>query len=258
VKEGLEIQNVRFSYDGQTDVLKDISLRIRPGGMAGIVGPNGAGKTTLLRIISGYLQPESGTVTLEGQDIRGFSRRQMARRMALVPQFSGMEYDFTVKDIVLTGRFAHISRLKAETRTDYGIAAQAMARAGIAHLKDRSVLSLSGGEWQRMIIARALCQQSDMMLLDEPVSHLDMRHQVQLLKTVRSLCDEGGITAVTVLHDLSLTYNFCDTVFLLQEGRLAAAGAPKEVLTPDTIEKVFGQAVYFARMAEKTYILPVL
>lgn len=258
MKEGLEIKNVRFSYDGQTDVLKDIDINIRPGGMYGIVGPNGAGKTTLLRIISGYLKPGEGRVTLDGQDIQKFSRRQMARRMALVPQFSGMEYNFTVRDIVLTGRFAHVSRLKTETKADYRIAAQAMEKTGIAHLKDRSVLSLSGGEWQRMIIARALCQQSDMILLDEPVSHLDMLHQVQLLKSVRSLIGEMGLTAVTVLHDLSLAYNFCDTVFLMLQGRVIAAGAPNDVLKEERIREVFGLPVQIYHSGDNTFVLPKL
>lgn len=258
MSEGLAIEGVRFAYAGGPDVLRHIDARIEKGGFFGIVGPNGAGKTTLLRILSGYLKPQEGRVLLGGADVSGLGAREIARRMALVPQFSGMDYDFTVQDIVLTGRNPHISRLKGETKDDYDIANEAMRRAGLLEFKNRSVLSLSGGEWQRMIVARAICQQSDFILLDEPVSHLDIRHQVDLLKTVRELVEEEGITAVAVLHDLSLTCNFCDWVMLLEQGRVYASGSPEEVLTEENIAAVYGLAVHLTRLDGRLYILPRL
>lgn len=258
MKEGLRLASVRFAYDENADILKGIDAYVAPGSFYGIIGPNGAGKTTLLRIISGYLKPQAGAVTIDGKDITGLSIRETARLMALVPQFSGMEYDFTVQDIVLTGRHPHLSRLKVESISDYDIANSAMQRAGISHLKHRSVLSLSGGEWQRMIIARAICQQSDFILLDEPVSHLDIRHQVDLLHAVRSLVKGQGITAIAVLHDLSLTYNYCDSVMLLKDGAVYASGRPEEVLTVQNIETVYGLSVHSARIGGNTYILPKL
>lgn len=258
MSEDLLIEGVRFAYDNGADVLNHITARIEKGSFFGIVGPNGAGKTTLLRIISGYLKPQQGKVTVGGVDICKMGAREVARRMALVPQFSGMDYDFTVQDIVLTGRNPHIGRFRGETKDDYYIANEAMRRAGLLEFKNRSVLSLSGGEWQRMIIARAICQQSQFILLDEPVSHLDIKHQVDLLRTVRQLVREEGITAVAVLHDLSLTCNYCDSVMLLKKGGVYALGSPEEVLTAENISSVYGHPVYLTRQNGSLYILPEL
>ncbi len=256
MKKGLFIQNLSFGYDEKADVLKDINLSLHPGEFVGIIGPNGAGKTTLLRCISGYLKPSQGQVLLDDTQIRKLSINQLAKKMALVPQHSALEYDFSVQDIVLTGRNPYIKRLQDETEQDYEIANDAMKKAGVYELKKRSVLSLSGGEWQRMIVARALCQQSDIMLLDEPVSSLDIKHQVEILSIVKMLTRYQSLTAICVLHDLTLTYNYCDRVILLCDNEVYAEGKPIDVLTQKNLQRVYDTDINIIQDGQHRYIFP--
>ena len=184
--------------------------------------------------------------------------REVARRMALVQQHAALEYEFTVGDIVLTGRNPHIRRWRGESKEDYDMAAKALAEAGIAHLKDRLVTELSGGEWQMMILARALTQQADIMLLDEPVTGLDIRHQVHIMGTVKRLAAERGISVVCVLHDLNLALCYCDQIALLKDGKLVAVGAPADVLTKERLEDVYATRLHMIEDGGQTFILPVM
>lgn len=253
---GIQGRNISFEIDGNR-ILNDVSFDF-DGGFIGIIGPNGAGKTTLLRMISGYLKPDRGSVLLEGTDICAIDIKTRARKMALVPQNYALEYDFTVLETVLMGRNPHKRLFEADTKEDYAMAMDSIRKAGIEHLKDRSILGLSGGEWQRMVIARALCQQSGILLLDEPVSSLDIRHQVGILDMVWDLTRKHGLIAVCVMHDLNLTYNYCDRVFMMKEGSIHSRGTPKEVLTREKVQEVYGVKVHIMRRGESVYVLPAM
>jgi len=254
----ISVQSVSYSYTPPQLALNNVRFEIPAGRFCGIIGPNGSGKTTLLKCISGYIKPDTGSVTIGGMGVRGMSTREVARRMALVQQHAALEYEFTVGDIVLTGRNPHMKRWKSETSEDYAIAAKALEEAGIAHLKDRLVTELSGGEWQMMILARALCQQADIMLLDEPVTGLDIRHQVHIMGTVKRLAAERGISVVCVLHDLNLALAYCDQIALLKNGRLVAEGLPEDVLTRERLEAVYSTKLHMIEDGGQMFILPVM
>ncbi len=254
----MKISDIHYSYEPPQWALQNVSFTIPSGRFCGIIGPNGSGKSTLLGCISGHLKPSGGNVTIGERNVADLSVREIARRMALVQQQTTLEYDFTVGDIVLTGRNPYMKRWRSESREDYAVMNAALETAGIAHLKDRLITSLSGGEWQMMILARALCQQADIMLLDEPVTGLDISHQVSIMGTVRRLTKERGISVVCVLHDLNLALAYCDDLVLLKKGEVYATGAPEEVLTKANIESVYGTAVNTFEQDGRTYILPVM
>ncbi len=254
----ISVQQVSYAYEPPQLALCNVSFDIPAGRFCGIIGPNGSGKTTLLKCISGYIKPDSGKVTVGGRNVTTMPAREVARRMALVQQHAALEYEFTVGDIVLTGRNPHLKRWRGETKEDYEIAMNALKEAGIAHLKDRLVTELSGGEWQMMILARALAQQADIMLLDEPVTGLDIRHQVHIMSTVKRLAAEHGISVVCVLHDLNLALTYCDQIVLMQGGTLAAVGLPEDVLTREKLESVYGTKLHILEAGGQTFILPVM
>lgn len=234
----IDIVELSFAYNGR-EVLSEVSFSMREGSVTGIIGPNGSGKSTLLRLISGMLAPRSGYVALKGKDVRGFSAKELARTMALVPQHSRLDFDFTVMDVVLMGRHPWLHRFQGESAEDVSIARTAMEQSGIAHLSQRPVTRLSGGEFQRVIIARALAQKTPVLLLDEPVSSLDIRHQLGVMELVRASADLSGTTAVCVLHDLNLALHYCDSLALLDNGRLRAFGRPREI-PGDVVNEVYG------------------
>jgi iron complex transport system ATP-binding protein len=252
------IRDIFYSYEPPRYALCGVSFEIPAGLFCGIIGPNGSGKSTLLGCISGYLKPEQGSVSIGGENVASLSVREIARRMALVQQHATLEYDFTVGDIVLTGRNPYLKRWQSETKDDYAMMNDALQTAGITHLKDRLITTLSGGEWQMMILARALCQQADIMLLDEPVTGLDISHQVSIMGTVRRLAAQRGISVVCVLHDLNLALSYCNQIVLLKCGKVYAKGAPQDVLTRENIESVYGTAVHKFEQDGKTFILPVM
>ena len=254
----ISVDNISFSYLPSQYALCHVCFGIPAGGFCGIIGPNGSGKTTLLRCISGYLCPDEGEVLIGDDNVSRLSTREIAKKMALVQQHASLEYDFTVMDIVLTGRHPHTKRLRGETENDYRIANEALENAGIRHLKDRLVTTLSGGEWQRMILARALCQQADIMLLDEPVTGLDIRHQVTIMAAAKNLAAEQGISVVCVLHDLNLALSYCDQIVLLKDGMVFSEGKPEAVLTRDNLETVYDTPINLIRQNGKTWILPVM
>jgi len=250
------IDDVSYKIEG-SEILRHVSMEISAG-MVGIIGPNGAGKTTLLRNISGYFRPTTGAVLIDGANVAGMDVKTRAQKMALVPQNYAMEYDFSVLEIVLMGRNPHKKMFEADSADDIKLARESIAMAGISHLENRSVLGLSGGEWQRMIIARALCQQSEILLLDEPVSSLDIRHQTGILRIVRELVDRRHLIAVCVLHDLNLALHYCTEIVLMHEGRLAAHGRPAEVLTQEHLEHVYQTDINIIKYNGQTYIFPAM
>jgi iron complex transport system ATP-binding protein len=224
---------------GGTDVLDGVDLRVGAGEFVGLVGPNGAGKTTLLRCINGVLEPDGGAVTVDGRRVGEAPSDAVSRLVATVPQDGSVAFDFPVERVVEMGRTPHRSRLDWSDGSE--AVERAMERTGVARFRDRDVGSLSGGERRRVLLARALAQETPALLLDEPTASLDIDHQVRVLGLVADLVTEGR-TALAAIHDLDLAARFCDRVCLLSGGRIRAAGPPAEVLTADALEAVFGTA----------------
>lgn len=227
---------VRF---GPSEVLRGVTLDVAPGEVVGLVGRNGAGKTTLLRVATHVLRPERGCVELAGRPLEAWSRRELARRVAVVPQQTLVPFPFTVAEVVLMGRAPHQPFLGFDTPADLAVAERALERLGIAHLAERSVLELSGGERQLALVARALAQQAQLLLLDEPTAFLDLEHRLAVLELVREGRGEGR-SALVVSHDLALAARFCDRIAILAQGRVLAAGAPGDVLLPSRLREAFG------------------
>ncbi len=234
----IEVNNLSYSY-GREPILKGVELRIAKGTFAGIVGPNGSGKTTLAKNIMRALSPEKKTVYISGEDVRDMTHKALAVKLAAVPQSTVIEYDFTVEDIVLMGRAPHIGRFQRETKRDFDIVEEAMQKTDIWHLRKRSVREISGGERQRVIIARALAQEPSVLVLDEPVSHLDIKHQIGLMELTKKLCREKNITVLAILHDLNFAMAYCDQVMLVHQGQIKDDGRPETVLTRARIKEVY-------------------
>jgi iron complex transport system ATP-binding protein len=224
---------------GDRPVLSQVSLGLHQGEILTLAGPNGAGKTTLFRIASRVLRPDAGRVWVGGRPVDALSRRELARALAVVPQDASIVFPFTAGEVVLMGRSPHLGALGFESAADVALAREAMERVGIEALADRSVLELSGGERQLVLVARALAQDPRVLLLDEPTAHLDLRHRVAVLEQVRAFASRGR-SALVVSHDLGLAARTSDRVALLREGALQAVGTPREVLTPDALLRVFG------------------
>ena len=224
---------------GGCEILKDVSLELAPGEILTLAGPNGAGKTTLFRVASRVLRADSGRVLLHGRPLDALPRRELARQLAVVPQEAPVSFPFTAGEVVLMGRAPHLGRLGFESAADVAIAAAALERVGIEALAPRSMLELSGGERQLVLVARALTQQPRVLLLDEPTAHLDLRHRVSVLALVRDFVRDGR-SALVVSHDLSLAAGSCDRMALLRAGELLAAGPPSAVLTPESLRETFG------------------
>ncbi len=223
---------------GDLEVLEEISLTIEPGEFVGLVGPNGAGKTTLLRAISGALEPDSGTVTIDGVDVHDVSSRRSSRLVSVVPQDTTLSFSFPVRDVVEMGRHPHRSRFSSPTSEDRDAVEHALERTRTAELADRPIDEISGGQRQRVVLARAIAQSTPVMLLDEPTASLDVNHQVETLELVRDLVDEGR-TVVAAIHDLDLAARYCDRLVMLADGRVAEDGAPSTVLTSETLADSF-------------------
>ncbi len=235
----LELRNVHYSYGGH-DAVSGVSCAFAQARVTGLIGPNGSGKTTLLKLASGELRPGEGMAILDGCAVRDMPAKRRARRIAVVPQRASLDFDFTVLDMVLMGRQPHLARLQSEGGKDLELARAAMVRMGIEQLSDRNARGLSGGEWQRVLIARALCQDTEVLLLDEPVSSLDIRHQMDVLSAIRFLTREKQMTVAVVLHDLNLAAHYCDALALMKDGRLVAQGGPEAVLTAERMHAVYG------------------
>ena len=231
-------QDVSFAYDG-TLVLAGVGLVAEPGSVVGLIGPNGSGKTTLLRTLYAALTPEEGRITVDDAPVGSLSAREVARRLAVVAQEGATELPLTVAEMVLLGRSPHRSAFQGYTGEDRRVAAAALRRVGARELADRTFVNLSGGEKQRVLIARTLAQQAGHLLLDEPTNHLDIRYQHEVLQLVRTL----GVTTVVVLHDLNLAARYCDQLVLLERGQVAASGSIDAVLSPSVLEPVYGVAV---------------
>jgi len=240
--ELIKVKSVCGGYHNR-DVIKEVSFTIAKGDFLGIIGPNGSGKTTLLRLLTRALPLDSGRVCLEGENIADMDLKGFCRRVAFVPQETIVNFPFSVFEVVLLGRIPHLKRLQMETRQDRDIAKRALAMTDVGHLEDKRIDELSSGERQRVIIAKALTQQPSLLFLDEPTSHLDIGHQIQVLELLRRLNRQEGLTIVMVIHDLNLAAEFCSQIILLEEGRIFKEGDPGRVLTYQNIEAVYKTTV---------------
>lgn len=234
----LTVEHLNIRY-GDRRVLKDVSFHVERGAIFGVIGPNGAGKTTLIRALSGVIPVESGRITLDGADLRRMGEQERARKVAVVPQARNLPPAFTGRELVQLGRTPYLNWLGQLSARDRQGIQQAMERSETLDLAERNVGDLSGGEQQRLMLARALAQEAPLLLLDEPTTHLDLQYQIHLLDAVRGLSIKDGLTVVMTLHDLNLVSRYADQLCLLVEGRVAALGGVEEVLDPDLLSQVY-------------------
>ena len=233
----LAARRVTVSLAG-VPVLRSVSVAARAGEVTGVIGPNGAGKSTLLRVLAGVLRAEAGQVRLGGTDLQGVPAQARAQRVAYLPQQDAAQ-PFTALETVLMARYPYLGRFQLEGRRDRQIARAALARTESRRFEARSLDRLSGGERQRVLVARALAQQAGVLVLDEPLASLDLRHRLAVMATLRAEA-AGGAAVVVALHDVELAGRYCDRLVLLAAGRVAACGAPREVLVPEQFRAVFG------------------
>ncbi|GJQ21781.1 MAG: ABC transporter ATP-binding protein [Bacteroidia bacterium] len=238
------IENISFSYPSNP-VLKNVSFQAGDGEILSILGPNGSGKSTLLRLVARILLPQTGTILLDDRPLNSFRRKELARLIGYVPQDVPWLFPFTVMEVVLMGRSPHVGRSGFESDRDIAVAREMMERTDIVHLAHKAITEISGGERQRVLIARALTQEPLLLLLDEPNAHLDLRHQAEILRILRTLKDQRGLNILSVSHDLNLAASFSNRILLLGKdgdggSAVLALGSPREVLTPRLIQRVFG------------------
>lgn len=234
----LRIQSLSASY-GDSEALHDITLTVRPGEIMGLIGPNGAGKSSLIKVISGVLRADSGDVLVGGKSIKSLSPAERARMVAVVPQAHQLGGAFTVRRTVLLGRTAYLGFLGNPEEQDLEIVDWAMKETSVAFLAERKLAEISGGEQQRVLLARALAQKSSVLLLDEPTNHLDLKYQVDLLRLLRILVREQGLSVMMAMHDLNQVSGVVDRVAMLVGGVLQCVGKPEEVLTPEFIHQAY-------------------
>ena len=217
-----------------------MSLVVSKGEFFVIIGPNGAGKTSLLKVLAGLQKAQQGTVTIKDKNILNYRRRNLSQIMAIVPQHIEVGFPFTVADAVIMGRSPHLGILGMEGKNDFSIAREAMEFTEVSHLADRKLFQLSGGELQRVIIARAICQQPEIILLDEPTTALDPAHQLKIMDLMEKFRQEQGTTIIMVSHDLNLASMYGDRLLLLKEGKVVKTGDPKSVLDKQLLEESYG------------------
>ncbi|MEJ8305110.1 ABC transporter ATP-binding protein [Saccharibacillus sacchari] len=231
---------------GRKDIVHGVSVRVKDKQFVGLIGPNGCGKSTLLKSIYKSLVPKSGSVMLDDLNILKSSEKKVSQKMGVVGQFNEMHFDLTVEQMVMLGRTPHKKMLEADRPKDHEIVEEALRITNLTDYKERSYLSLSGGEKQRVVLARTIAQQPEFMILDEPTNHLDIRYQIEILSCVKNL----GIGVLAALHDLEMAAHYCDYLYAVKNGVVYAHGTPEEVLTPENIE-----AIYEVRCA--TYRNPI-
>ncbi len=253
----LKVENINFAYDGKP-VLNDLSFTASEGSFISILGPNGSGKSTLINLLSKVLKGYTGRIEVFGQDIKNLNPRSISKLISVVPQYSNPGFDFTVEEMVLMGRFPYVSRFGREKHSDFLIAAKVMEKTGTASLAGKKFNELSGGEKQRVVIAQTLVQDTPIVLLDEPTSHLDINFQIEMMELFYNLNRDEGKTVIGVFHDINLASNYSRTAIFLRQGRIYASGDIGSVVTRENIRNVFKSDVYVAKnpFTGKLYVSP--
>ncbi len=232
------LDNVSFSYDSET-VLKGISLDLQKGSFYGILGPNGCGKTTFLDLLIRHKKPESGDILFSGSELSKISRKKLAHNIALVSQNFYINFPYTAKEVVMMGRYPYISRFASPTQKDLDLVAKVMEQTGVDLLSDSFITELSGGERQRVVFAKALVQDTDVLILDEATSNLDIRHTIDLLDLVRRRVDKKNTTIISVFQDINLAARYCDRLIFFRDGHIAAEGKTEDMVKKNLIKDVF-------------------
>lgn len=249
----LTAENISFGYDDRI-LFQHINFSIQPQEFLGVLGPNGSGKTTLLKLISGVLRPRQGSIFLKGKNLKTFSRREMAKVIAVLPQETVLDFPFTALEVVLMGRHPYLGNFGWETKHDFKVAYQAMEDTDCRQFSDQDIRELSGGERERVFLARALAQEPEILLLDEPTTHLDLKHQSETFRLLNKLHTEKKLTLLVVLHDLNFAMRACQRIILLGDRTIVQDGVPEEVLTETNIHQVYGITVD----RKENWILPRL
>lgn len=249
----IELHDVCFSYPG-ADILHDVTFSIGPGEITGLIGPNGSGKSTLIKCIDTILKPR-GSILLNGEDILKFDRVDLARQIGLVPQHGTSAMDSTVFETVLMGRRPHSAwKIRDE---DIDKVAETLDRLGMGDMAMRDFSSLSGGQKQMVLLARAICQEPEVLLLDEPTSALDIRHQLEVLDIVRNLVQEREMSAIIAMHDLNLGARYTDSMVMLRNGKIFSAGRPDDLYTTEMIQQVYGVESIIIDVLGKPHVVPI-
>jgi iron complex transport system ATP-binding protein len=253
----ISVKNISFSY-GVENVIENVNLEINSREYIGIIGPNGSGKSTLIKCICGLLKPQNGSININGTDSSHLDRPSFAKKIAYVPQSVDLAFNLSVKEIVKMGRFPYAQNLLSSDENAREVLENVLAQLELNHLKDRNFSDLSGGEKQRTIIASALAQEADILILDEPTSALDLKHQQEIYQILDFLCHEKGKTVIVVTHDINLSAQYCKRLILLDKGNKIADGSPKDVLKFQTIQNVYGVKVYIDinPFTKSLYIVP--
>lgn len=247
----LKIDDLKVKI-GQAEIIKEVSLDLEKGDFVGIIGPNGSGKSTLLKSIYRTLKPTAGTVYIEGSNVANMPYRESAKRMAVVGQHNEHKFEFNVFDMVMMGRAPHKSFMERDTIKDKEIAMDALKKVSMEAFVDREYSSLSGGEKQRVILARALAQESDLLILDEPTNHLDVKHQLEIMNVVQSL----DTTVLFAVHDLNIALMYCNKICIIVDGQIQAVGNPEALITPEMIAAVYGvRATIIKRKNGKKHVI---
>lgn len=250
----LKVKDVEFSY-ASVPVLRDVNMEVAAAEILGVVGPNGAGKTTLLRVIDRILTPQKGCILLDVRDIKKLSRMELAREIGYIPQSVSQVFPATVFDAVLMGRRPHIGWRASEHDID-----KVLETLHLLHIEDlamRDIKELSGGQLQKVFIARALAQEPAVLLLDEPTSNLDIKHQLEVMGIIKTIVKEKGISAIMAIHDLNLAARYADRILMMNSGTIVSAGDPVSVLTRDNIKRVYGVDATVNYNSGKPYIVPL-
>lgn len=234
----LEIADLCAGYRNHP-VLDQVSMLVRQGSFIGIIGPNGSGKSTLMQVLARTLEPDSGSILLDGEDLTSYSFRDFGGKVGFVPQENGIPFAYPVYEIVMMGRNPHIPRFRQPSPEDHARVREALDLTGTAHLADRTITSLSGGERQRVMIARIIAQDTGLLLLDEPFAHIDLRHQYDLIRLIRET-SRGKKAVIAVFHDINLAAAYCDHLILLHDGKIRSSGTPREILREPILQEIFG------------------